>query len=148
MLLTGTYTRTLDDKGRLVLPKRAREVMSDPAILFVTPGPEQCLWLYTEAELERQSSRFDQAADAEARVFRRLYFAQTEAVDLDKTGRMLVPERLLRFAGLKKEVVLIGVRDHLELWDAVKWTRYADENAARFDSVAEKSFGRDPSASV
>ena len=148
MLLTGTYTRTLDDKGRLVLPKRVREVMSEAAILFVTPGPEQCLWLYTEAELERQATRFDRAADAEARVFRRLYFAQTEAVDLDKTGRMLVPERLLKFAGLKKEVVLIGVRDHLELWDAATWTRYADENAARFDAVAEKSFGRDPSASV
>jgi len=144
MLLTGTYPRTLDDKGRMALPKRLREVLAEPAILFVTPGPDQSLWLYTEADLERLAAKLDQApaTDAEARVFRRLYFAQTEAVDLDKTGRILVPERLVQFAGLRKEVVLIGVRDHLELWDAIKWKGYADENAARFDSVAEKAFAK------
>jgi MraZ protein len=144
MLLTGTYPRTLDEKGRLALPKRLREVLAEPATLFVTPGPDQSLWLYTAAELERLASRLDEApaTDAEARVFRRLYFAQTEAVDLDKSGRMLVPERLAKFAGLGKEVVLIGVRDHLELWDAARWQAYVDDHAARFDSVAEKAFVR------
>jgi MraZ protein len=144
MLLTGTYPRTLDDKNRLVLPKRLRDLLSGPAILFVTPGPDQSLWLYTEGELERLSARLDQApaADAEARVFRRLYFAQTEAVDLDKTGRLLISERLAQFAGLQKEVILIGVRDHLELWDAARWQAYVNDNAARFDTVAEKAFAK------
>ena len=54
MLLTGTHSRTLDDKKRLALPKRVREQLGDPATLFVTPGPDQCLWVYTQAELERQ----------------------------------------------------------------------------------------------
>jgi MraZ protein len=142
MLLTGTYPRTLDDKSRMALPKRLREVLAEPATLFVTPGPDESLWLYTDAELERLAAKLDEApaTDAEARVFRRLYFAQTESVDLDKTGRLLIPERLAKFARLKKEVVLIGVRDHLELWDLARWNSYVNENAARFDSVAEKAF--------
>ena len=142
MLLTGTYPRTLDDKNRLALPKRVREQMGEPETLFVTPGPDQCLWVYTQASLEQLAEKLDHApaTDGEARVFRRLYFAQTEAVDLDRTGRMLISERLLQFGSLKREVILIGVRDHLELWDADRWQRYLMENAPRFDVVAEGAF--------
>lgn len=142
MLLTGTYPRTLDDKKRLALPKRLREVLGEPATLFVTPGPDQSLWLYTQPGLEQLAGRLDEApaTDAEARVFRRLYFAQTEAVDLDRSGRMLVPERLVQFAGLAHDVVLIGVRDHLELWDAARWQQFLSQHAPRFDSVAEGAF--------
>src|SRR5579862_7673126 len=91
MLLTGTHPRTIDDKHRLVLPKRLREQLAEPSILFVTPGPDQCLWLYTQDGLESLAQKLDQspAADAEARVFRRLYFAQTETVDVDRAGRIL-----------------------------------------------------------
>jgi MraZ protein len=142
MLLTGTYPRTLDDKKRLGLPKRVRELLGEPATLFVTPGPDQCLWVYSQAGLERLAEKLDQspATDAEVRVFRRLYFAQTEAVDMDRAGRVLIPERLVQFAGLEHEVVLIGVRDHLELWDAQRWQQYLAQNAPRFDAVAEGAF--------
>jgi MraZ protein len=142
MLLTGSHPRTLDDKKRLTLPKRVREQLGEPSTLFVTPGPDQSLWLYTQAELERLAERLDQtpATDSEARVFRRLYFAQTESIDLDRSGRVLVPDRLLQFAGVEQEVVLIGVRDHLELWDAKRWQQYVEQNAPRFDAVAEKAF--------
>ena len=147
MLLTGTYPRTLDDKKRLALPKRVRELLKEPAVLFVTPGPDQSLWVYTQEALERLAQKLDQApaADAEARVFRRLYFAQTEAIDVDRSGRVLIPDRLLQFAGLRHDVVMIGVRDHLELWDAERWRDYLAQNAPRFDSVAEAAFsaGRD-----
>jgi MraZ protein len=142
MLLTGTYPRTRDDKNRLALPKRVREQLGETATLYVTPGPDQCLWLYTQDGLERLAQRLDQApaTDAEARVFRRLYFAQTEAVDVDRAGRILIPERLVPFAGLGHEVVLIGVRDHLEIWDAQRWQQYLTQNAPRFDAVAEGAF--------
>ncbi len=142
MLLTGTHSRTLDDKNRLALPRRVREQLGEPGTLFVTPGPDKCLWLYTQAGLEQLAAKLDQtpATDAEARVFRRLYFAQTEAVDLDRSGRVLIPERLIQFAGLKREVVLIGIRDHLELWDAQQWQEYLAANAPRFDAVAEGAF--------
>jgi len=142
MLLTGTHPRTLDDKKRLGLPKRLREQLAEPSTLFVTPGPDQSLWLYTQAALERLAEKLDKApaTDAEARVFRRLYFAQMEAVDVDRAGRILVPERLVQFAGLAHEVVLIGVRDHLELWDGPRWQAYLAANAPRFDAVAEGAF--------
>jgi len=142
MLLTGTHSRTLDDKKRLSLPKRVREQLQDPATLYVTPGPDGCLWVYTKEGLEELAAKLDQtpATDAEARVFRRLYFAQTEAVDLDRTGRILIPDRLVQFARLEHEVVLIGVRDHLELWDSQHWQQYYEQNASRFDAVAEGAF--------
>jgi MraZ protein len=142
MLLTGTHPRTLDDKKRLALPRRVREQLGDPHTLFVTPGPDQCLWLYTQDGLERLAEKLDRspAADAEVRVFRRLYFAQTEAVDVDRNGRVLIPDRLAQFAGLQHDVVLIGVRDHLELWDAQRWQQYLATNAPRFDAVAEGAF--------
>lgn len=142
MLLTGTHPRTLDEKKRVALPKRVREQLGEPATLYVTPGPDQCLWLYTQSGLEELAGKLDEtpATDAEARVFRRLYFAQTEAVDLDRAGRILVPDRLAQFAGLRHEVVLIGVRDHLELWDAERWQNYLTNHAPRFDAVAEGAF--------
>ncbi len=142
MLLTGTHPRTLDDKKRLVLPKRVREVLGEISKLFITPGPDQSLWLFTQEELERLSSKLDQApaTDAEVRVFRRLFFAQMEAVDVDRSGRILLPERLVQFAGLQHDLVLIGVRDHLELWDQQRWQDYLTANAPRFDAVAEGAF--------
>jgi MraZ protein len=142
MLLTGTHPRTLDDKKRLALPKRVREQLNEPQTLYVTPGPDACLWVFTQEGLEGLAARLDQApaADAEARVFRRLYFAQTEAVDVDRSGRVLIPERLVQFAGLKHDVVLLGVRDHLELWDGERWQNYLAQHAPRFDAVAEGAF--------
>ena len=137
MLLTGTHPRTLDDKKRLTLPKRLREQLGDPGTLYVTPGPERSLWLYTQESLERQADRLDHGQpDAAARAFRRLYFARTEAVDVDRAGRILMPDRLMQLAGLGHEVVLLGVRDHLELWDGPRWQDYLAQHAADFDGVA------------
>jgi MraZ protein len=143
MLLTGSYTRTLDEKKRVALPKRFREQLTQQSpTLFLTPGPDRCLWLYTQAGLEQLAERLDQtpATDAEARVFRRLYFAQTEPVDVDGSGRILMPERLLDFAGLQREVMLVGVRDHVEVWDLGRWQEYYAQHAPRFDAVAEGAF--------
>jgi MraZ protein len=142
MLLTGTHPRTLDDKKRLTLPKRVREQVGDVTQLFVTPGADQSLWIYTRDELERLSARLDQtpATDAEARVFRRLFFAAMEEVELDRNGRILIPERLVQFAGLEHEVVLLGIRDHLELWDATRYQAYVEQHDREFDKVAEQAF--------
>jgi MraZ protein len=142
MLLTGTHPRTLDDKHRLTLPKKVREQLGEVEQLFVTPGPDQCLWVFDRAGLERLIGKLNEtpATDSEARVFRRLFFAQTETVDLDRSSRVLLPERLRQFAGLEHEVVLIGAQDHLEVFDAKKWHDYFAEHGPRFDAVAEKAF--------
>jgi MraZ protein len=142
MLLTGTYLRVLDQKKRLGLPKKVREQLGEPETLFVSPGPDQCLWLHTQSAMESLGEKLDQtpATHAEARVFRRLYFAQTETVDVDRAGRILVSDRLAQFAALGHEVVLIGVRDHLEIWSVERWQQYMTQNAPRFDAVAENAF--------
>jgi len=91
MLLTGTYPRTLDDKKRLALPKRVRELLREPATLFAAPGPDQSLRVYTEDALRRLAEKLEQTpARPETRVFERLQFAQTEAIDVDRSGRILV----------------------------------------------------------
>lgn len=142
MLLTGTHPRTLDDKKRLTLPKKIRAQVGEVKELFAAPGPDQTLWLYTKPELERLSARLDEtpATDAEARVFRRLFFAQMEEVDLDSASRILIPDRLLEFAGLEQEVVLLGVRDHMELWSGKRWASYLGKHGPKFDKVAEEAF--------
>lgn len=142
MLLTGNYPRTLDEKKRLTLPKRVRDQLGDIPSLFISPGQDQCLWLFTRDGLERLAAKLDEtpATDKEANVFRRLFFARTEEVDLDNAGRVLIPEWQVQQAGLKHEVTLLGVRDHLEIWDAGRWHTYRAENEPRFDGVAEQAF--------
>jgi|SRR5262245_22921159 len=142
MLLTGTHPRTLDDKNRLALPKRIREQLGKTRQLYVTPGADQTLWLYDPRGLQTLSAKLDQApaTDSEARVFRRLFFAQMEMVEIDSQSRILIPDRLVEFAGLGHEVVLLGVQDHLELWNATKWREYEAKHAPRFDAVAENAF--------
>jgi MraZ protein len=144
MLLTGTHARTLDDKHRLTLPKRVREQLGAVKRLFISPGPDRCLWVFDQHGLEGLTTKLDEvpATDSEARVFRRLLFAQMETVDIDGNSRVLLPERLLEFAGLEHEVVLIGVQNHLEVWDAKNWNDYLAQNGPRFDAVAEKAFKR------
>jgi len=142
MLLTGTHPRTLDDKKRLALPKRVREQLGEVSKLFVTQGQDQCLWLYGPEEMERLSGKIDQAptTDREVRRFRLLFFSSMEEVDIDGNGRILLPERLVEFAGLKHEVVLIGVRDHLEIWETERWQQFMTQNAGGFDAAAEGAF--------
>lgn len=144
MLLTGTHPRTLDDKKRFVLPKRVREQLGAVKKLYVTPGADQSLWLYDPQALQTLTEKLARtsATDSDARVFRRLFFAQMEEVDLDRTGRILIPDRLVAFAGLEHDLVLLGVQDHLELWNARKWQDYSDQHGPRFDAVAEGAFQR------
>src|SRR5262245_63753369 len=117
MLLTGTHPRTLDEKKRLALPRRIREQLGSITRLYITQGQDQCLWLYGPSELEKLAERIDQApaTDKEVRDFRRLFFAGMEEADIDRNARILIPDRLIQFAGLRHEVVLLGVRDRLEL---------------------------------
>jgi MraZ protein len=130
MLLTGTHPRTLDEKKRLTLPKRVREQLGDVQQLFVTPGSDASLWIGSRQELERLSEKLDQAPanDAEARIFRRLFYAQMEAVDVDRAGRILIPDRLLQHAVIQHDAVLLGVCDHLELWDAQRWQEFLSQH--------------------
>jgi len=133
--LTGTHACKLDDGRRLILPKEVREQLGEAPALFFTPGPDQCLWLCTAAGLEKRMEQVDRSSadDAQARARRRLYFSQTEkcAVKWDQSGECSIPERLVQFAELRQEVVLVGVGDHFELWDAQRWQQYVQQNTEK-----------------
>jgi len=145
MLLTGTFYRSLDEKLRIAVPKRLRDALPCPpgSGLFVTPGTDASLAIYAEAAFARLAERLGEASptEREVRAFRRLFYGQAQRVELDRQGRMRVPPELAELARLEKEVVLLGVEDHMELWSAARWKEYAAEKQAHYDEIAEAAFG-------
>jgi MraZ protein len=130
--LTGTYQCSLDEKGQLTLPRSIRDQLGGSDTVLLSPGPDKCLWLTNQPHLERLGERLDQsqANEADVRVFKRLYFAQTEKLTVNSDGRVTIPERLGQFAGLHQEVVLVGIDDHFEVWDAARWRSYTQQKSA------------------
>jgi MraZ protein len=130
--LTGTYQCSLDEKGQLTLPRAIRDQLNGSNTVLLSPGPDKCLWLTNHPHLERLGERLEQsqANEADVRVFKRLYFAQTEKLSVNSDGRVTIPERLGQFAGLRQEVVLVGVDDHFEVWDAGRWRSYTQQKSA------------------
>jgi MraZ protein len=136
--LTGTYPVNLDDQKRMTLPKALRDQLAGADMVLVSPGTDQCLWMTNQAHLDRLAQKLERspAQEADVRVFKRLYFAQTEKAPLGSDGRVAIPERLAQFAGLHQEVVLVGIDDHFEVWDAARWRQYTQQKSAAARSAA------------
>src|SRR3569623_2860518 len=134
MVLTGTFVRTVDDKLRIAIPKRLREALGadHQLLLYVAPGTDGSLALYTEAALAALATRLSAASPAQddVRAFSRLFYARAERVEADAQGRIRVPAALAELAALSREVVLLGVHDHLELWDRGRWEAYVASRSA------------------
>lgn len=143
-LLTGTYSRSLDDKQRIAVPKRVRDALGGDEItgLYLAPGTDGSLALYSEEAFFQMANHFENGSPTgqNVRAFSRVFYAQTESVEIDRQGRIRIPPDLVQLAGLKKEVVLLGVRDHLELWDKERWERYLSTMQTQYDSLAESAF--------
>jgi MraZ protein len=146
MLLTGTFGRAIDEKLRIAIPKPLRDALGSAAkgVLYVTPGTDGSLALFTEEKLGDFARRLDQCSPnaQDVRAFSRLFYAQIQTAELDSQGRVRIPAELARLAGLGKEAVLIGVQDHLELWDRERWSQYVAKLQNQFDELAESAFGR------
>ena len=137
----GQYAHTLDDKGRLTIPARFRELLEAGA--YITQGFEENLMVLTKPAFEIISQRVNgmSITDPTARVLKRLIFATADLVEVDKSGRIRVPQFLLEQAKLKEEVIVVGVGDYFELWSPDNWGRQAVElqntvaNAQRFAAL-------------
>ena len=144
MLLTGTFNRAVDEKLRIAIPKPLRDALGALAkgVLFIAPGTDGSLALYTEEALAALAERLaDSSPNAQdVRAYSRLFYARAQAVELDSQGRVRVPPELSQLAGLGKEAVLIGVHDHLELWDRVRWEQYVTSKQGDYDQIAEGAF--------
>src|SRR5262245_23094002 len=142
MLLTGTYERSLDEKQRLALPRRFREsIGADGQPLFLTPGTDGSLSLYAGPAFARMADKLAAQSPTaqDVRAFGRLLYAQTQSVELDSQGRFRVPPELTRHAELGRECVLVGVGDHVELWDKGRWSAYLAQLQPRYDQLAESA---------
>ncbi len=144
MLLTGTFGRAVDEKLRVAIPKPLREALGALAkgVLYVTPGTDGSLAIYTEESLAELARRLAQASPnaTDVRAYSRLFYARAQAVELDGQGRVRVPPELAALAGLGKEAVLVGVLDHLELWDRGRWEQYVADRQSQYDRIAEAAF--------
>ncbi len=139
MLLTGTYRRAIDDKQRVAIPKPLREALSGQD-LFVVPGTDRSLALYTAKTLEQIGNALSKLSPAapETRSFNRLFYAQAHPAEIDKQGRLRIPPELASLAGLSSEVVIIGVRDKVELWDSANWDTFLGSAQPSYDDLAER----------
>lgn len=139
MPLTGTFERVLDDKQRLALPKPLRDELTsgDQQLLYAAPGNDRCVALYSQPAFQELADRLTQlsAARSDVRNYLRLFYSQAEAVESDKQGRIRLPARLIQFAELETQLVLVGVRDHAEIWPKTRWDALMQAHAADFDQL-------------
>jgi MraZ protein len=138
-MLLGEFEHTIDDKNRLTLPAKFREALSGG--LVITRGLDRCLLGYPQADWERlvESRLADlDPFSREGRMMNRYFFAGASEAQPDKQGRVLVPGTLARKAGIDREVVIVGVRDHLEIWDRAGWEQHVTEMEGSAEAVAER----------
>ena len=137
-MLLGTHTPKLDDKGRIILPAKFRDELS--AGVVVTRGQERCLYVFSKSEFESVHEKIRQApvTSEDARKYLRLFLSGAADDTPDKQGRVLVPQLLRDYAGLTKELVIIGVGSRAEIWDAASWQEYLSSNEEKFATQAEE----------
>jgi MraZ protein len=135
----------MDEKQRIAIPKRLRDALqhdTELLALYVAPGTDGSLALYTEESFSSLAARLAAGPPTgqDVRAFSRLFYSQAQRVELDRQGRLRVPPELATLAALEKEVVLVGIQDHLELWNRERWQTYLAQRQAHYDDLAEKAF--------
>ncbi len=120
-MFLGQFQHTLDEKGRLMVPARFRELLAGGA--FITQGFDRCLMIMGEAYFKQVYERVNamNLADPTTRLLRRLIFANAYPVEVDKVGRVLVPQNLRQFAGLNGDAIVAGQGDYFEVWTPAAW---------------------------
>ncbi len=124
-MFTGEYHHAVDEKGRVAVPARFRAELSGGAL--VSKWIDGCLAITPRAAWDALAARAATlpVTDAGARTFQRFIFGTAFDADLDRQGRLVVPAVLREFAGLEGEAVVVGSRDHLELWSPKRWAEYS-----------------------
>ena len=137
-MLIGEYKHTLDTKKRLSLPSKWRKELGDKLVL--TRGLDTCLFVYPLKEWEKITEKIGQLplGQADTRSFNRFFLSGAVEVEVDKNGRILVPDFLKDFAKLKTKLVLAGIHDRVEIWDEKQWNEYKRRIERQADALAEK----------
>lgn len=142
-MLTGEYRNTLDEKGRILIPSKLKNELFDGAdknVLVVTQSFDRCLWLYTVDEWKSLSAKIMETAspfNSQNRLVLRTLVAPAQEIELDKSGRLSIPQSLREYAGLTKDCVILGINKYIELWDAESYSLYLEANDESLKSAAE-----------
>lgn len=139
-LLLGTYTPKLDEKGRLILPAKFRGRLASG--LVMTRGQERCLFLLPMDQFNRMYEQISQApvTSRQARDYLRMFLSGASDEVPDKQGRIGIPAPLRAYAGLDRDVAVIGVGTRVEVWDASAWAAYQQEQESDYAETAEEIF--------
>lgn len=136
-MFIGEYQHSLDDKGRLAIPVKFRADFKQGAV--VTRGLDNCLFLYTKSAWQELAFKLAKLpiSQAKTRAFARLMLAGAMDVEIDNQGRILLPDYLRIFAGIKRTTVVAGLYDRVELWDATRWNNYKRTTEKESNKIAE-----------
>ena len=137
IMFIGEYQHNLDNKGRLAVPAKFRQMLAKGAV--VTKGLDNCLFLYPKVKWEEMAQKFANlpVSQAKARAFARHMLAGAMPVEFDTQGRVTLPEYLRKFAQLKKEAIIAGLFDRLEIWDEGNWNKYKESTEKDSNEIAE-----------
>jgi MraZ protein len=137
-LFLGTHTPRLDEKGRLFLPAKYRDRLAGG--LVVTRGQERCLFIFPMDEFVKVSEQMRQAPTTSraARDYMRVFLSGASDEVPDKQGRFTIPANLRQYAGLDREITVIGAGSRLEVWDSAAWTSYLEETEQSFADTEEE----------
>ncbi|MEL3899654.1 division/cell wall cluster transcriptional repressor MraZ [Treponema phagedenis] len=137
--MTGEYKNSLDEKGRLMFPVKLRSELSEMR-LVITRGIDRCLWVFPLAEWKALSDKVMESASlfqsGSRSVLRRL-IAPAQEIEIDKSGRISIPQSLREYAGLEKDCIILGINRYFELWDAGAYETYLEESEAEFQQATE-----------
>ena len=142
-MLIGEYHHNIDEKGRLIIPSKYREEIGSSFV--VTKGLDGCLYVYSLVEWEKITAKLKTLpfTKKSARTFTRFFLSGATVCEFDKQGRINLVSTLIEYARLKKECVIIGVNDRLEIWDLDLFNNLIKENEKELDELAENLFDGD-----
>jgi MraZ protein len=137
-MLIGEYNHTMDSKGRIAIPAKFREKLGAGAI--ITRGLDNCLFVFGANEWESLVNKLMSLplSQANSRAFVRLMLAGARDAEFDSQGRILIPDYLRKYAGLKKNVVVAGLYSRIEIWDAERWEEYKRKTESKTEEIAER----------
>ncbi|MGO1922566.1 MAG: division/cell wall cluster transcriptional repressor MraZ [Jeotgalicoccus sp.] len=136
-MFMGEYKHNLDTKGRIIVPSKFRELLDEQFV--ITRGLDRCLFAYTQDEWGRIEEKLKTLplTKKDARKFTRLFFSGATNVEIDKQGRINIPQNLREYAGLSKDCTVIGVSSRIEIWDSAAWEDFYTESEDNFEDIAE-----------
>lgn len=137
-MFLGTFTPKLDEKGRVILPAKFREELAEG--LVITRGQERCLYVFSEQEFAEMHERIRSApiTSKQGRDYLRVFLSGAHAETPDKQNRVTLPAQLREYAGLDRELVVIGAGSRAEIWNAEAWDRYLTEQENTFAEIEEE----------